>query len=112
MTTDKQIEDFVRDILDCYQAIENSYNQHSESEKERIKNLSKRPIRFLDFDQTDEMPYAMKVKDLRKNDMETIGRELAHIPMVGIYRQIIDRWQAIGRRQELSAEQIIEILGE
>ena len=110
MTTDKQREDFVRDILDCYQAIENSYNRLPESEKEGIKEHS---IHFSGFDGTHELPYVMKVKDFHKEDryMETKGREFTHMPMVGIYREMIDRWQAIGKGQELSAKQILEILG-
>ena len=110
MTTDKKIEGFALDILDCYRAIENSYNRLPESEKEEIEEHS---IHFSGFDQTDEMPYVMKVKGFHKEEryMETKGREFAHFPTVDMYRKMIDRWQAIGKGQELSAKQILEILG-
>ena len=110
MTTDKKIEGFALDILDCYRAIENSYNRLPESEKEEIEEHS---IHFSGFDGNHELPYVMKVQGFHKEEryMETKGREFTHMPMVGIYREMIDRWQAIGRRPELSAKQILEILG-
>ncbi|PKQ78778.1 hypothetical protein CJP16_09535 [Aeromonas sobria] len=110
----KEEGEFVLNILDLYRFIED-YKRISKDES----IISHYRSSFMGFDGNNEGEYMAfarfliikqgkfsEQKDyLRKNDNLN-----SHMPMVDIYKRMLNKWDALGKPYQLTAEQIQQIL--
>jgi len=104
----------VLDILDMYSAITHSVESLPADDELRKHHLAKFPG-FDGNNETHHMAYARyfivdldRYSELRQDDYPYFN---SHCPMLGRYREMLDRWRPLKPAFKLSRDQLATILG-
>ncbi|EID0063089.1 YfbU family protein [Vibrio vulnificus] len=105
---------FVLDILDLYRFIED-YKRISKDEN----IINHRRSSFMGFDGNNESEYMAFARFLiikqgkfseQKDYLRQNDNLNSHMPMVHIYKRMLEKWKALGKPYQLTADQIQQIL--
>ena len=107
----QEIVDEVNDILEMWVVLENSYKGLSDEDKKAMKKES---VRFDGFDGNNEGKHrSIALFSIKTLDHfpEFQGRELnTHCQVLDEYREMLVKFNAIGKKAVLSLEEIAEIV--
>lgn len=108
----REDQDFVKDVLEIYDALQRADGQGLVGEAERPA------VRFMGFCGNYELKYLSYLNWLRGRDMFLYVKLAnpndtnAHWPMVETYRRMLARWDELGRPRQLDAGAAAALLGE
>lgn len=104
----------VLEILDMYRAINTALDGLEKTDALHSHRLAK----FRGFDgnnESEQMSYARyfivdldRYSELQQGDY---GYFNSHVPMLGTYQNMLERWQAIDKPFQLSRQQLVTVLG-
>lgn len=108
IVTDEQCS-FVLQTMSMYEALQRGFEQHGP------QTVRETEVRFPGFDGNNETPlmgYARFVID-REHRFTHLDRNHdlnSHMPSVDMYRRMLDRWQALGEKYDLTEAEMREVL--
>jgi uncharacterized protein YfbU (UPF0304 family) len=105
----KENSDLVLDILGLYEAIQVSYENLPENEKSKISETS---IIFPGFDGNNESEFRLFADALYEDDRYTSvkSRSNSHMPSIGMYQTMIEKWEKMNKKFDLTVEDIQALL--
>ncbi|EXS30009.1 yfbU domain protein [Acinetobacter sp. 742879] len=102
--------ELVLNILEVYEALQDSYDALSDT-----SGISPQDVKFAGFDGNNESEFMRFVDALKKSnrfvDVINDGVRNSHMPKVGRYQNMIQKWHELDRSYSLTKDQILYILG-
>lgn len=100
--------DFVVSILDLYEVIQDSFNALSDK-----GSLTADRVKFPGFDGNNEGEYMRFFSALVENDQfaHVKANKNSHMQKVSTYKNMLDKWESLGKGYKLSLDDIEAIFG-
>lgn len=104
----KEQSDFVASILELYRVIQNSFDDLSDK-----GSLTEDRVKFPGFDGNNEGEYKRFFSALVENDQfaQVKANTNSHMRKVSTYKNMLDKWESLGKGYTLSLDDIETILG-
>src|SRR5699024_5282822 len=104
----KEQSDFVASILELYRVIQNSFDDLSDK-----GSLTEDRVKFPGFDGNNEGEYKRFFSALVENDQfaQVKANTNSHMRKVSTYKNMLDKWEYLGKGYTLSLDDIETILG-
>ena len=104
----KEQSDFVASILELYNFIQNSFDDLSDK-----GSLTADRVKFPGFDGNNEGDYKRFFSALVENDQfaHVNANINSHIQKIPTYKNMLDKWESLGKGYRLSLDEIEAILG-